>query len=181
MELKIKVDPSATLKQLEDLSARQFMIAWTTAVKQFAQAQAREKIGGDFGHEIGNHSILIDDQDPLKHSVYVGGDRFPKIMQDGRDGDENPGYVGNMQNSATAGFKYFDCKGISEITLKVRGYTGGAFEVRTSWDGEVLATLPVINSNVWEEYSAPVAIPDFTRGKWYMRDDIADCKYKLNR
>lgn len=93
-------------------------------------------------------------------SIYVGGDRFPKIMQDGRDGDENPGYVGNMQNSATAGFKYFDCKGISEITLKVRGYTGGAFEVRTSWDGKVLATLPVINSNVWEEYSAPVAIPD---------------------
>ena len=29
--------------------------------------------------------------------------------------------------------------------------------------------------------SAPVSIPDFTRGKWYMRDDIADCKYKLNR
>ena len=93
-------------------------------------------------------------------SVYVGGDRFPKIMQDGRDGDENPGYIGNMQNSATAGFKYFDCKDITEITIKVRGYTGGAFEVRTSWDGEVLATLPVINANVWEEYSAPVAIPD---------------------
>ena len=74
MELKIKVDPSATLEQLEELSARQFMLAWTTAVKQFAQQQAREKIGGDFGHEIGNHSILIDDQDPLKHSVYVGGE-----------------------------------------------------------------------------------------------------------
>lgn len=29
--------------------------------------------------------------------------------------------------------------------------------------------------------SAPVAIPDFTRGQWYMRKDIADCKYKLNR
>ncbi len=93
-------------------------------------------------------------------SVYVGGDKFPKIMQDGRDGDEEPGYVGNMQNSATAGFKYLDCKDIKEITIKVRGYTGGAFEVRTSWDGEVLATIPVINSNVWEAYSAPVAIPD---------------------
>ena len=37
-------------------------------------------------------------------SVYVGGDRFPKVMQDGRDGDEEPGYIGNMQKSATAGF-----------------------------------------------------------------------------
>ena len=44
MELKIKVDPSATLEQLEELSARQFMLAWTTAVKQFAQQQARELI-----------------------------------------------------------------------------------------------------------------------------------------
>ena len=29
--------------------------------------------------------------------------------------------------------------------------------------------------------SAPVAIPDFTRGKWYMRDDIADSKFRLDR
>ena len=28
---------------------------------------------------------------------------------------------------------------------------------------------------------AVVSIPDFTRGKWYMRNDISDCKYKLNR
>lgn len=93
-------------------------------------------------------------------SVYVGDSRFPKIMQDGRDGDEEPGYVGNMQNSATAGFKYFDCKGVKGISIKVRGYTGGVFEVRTSWDGDVLASIPVVNSNVWEEYFTPVDIPD---------------------
>ena len=29
--------------------------------------------------------------------------------------------------------------------------------------------------------SAPVMIPDFTRGKWYYRDDIADLKYNLDR
>lgn len=29
--------------------------------------------------------------------------------------------------------------------------------------------------------SAPVAIPDFTRGKWYMRDDIVDSKFRLDR
>lgn len=29
--------------------------------------------------------------------------------------------------------------------------------------------------------SAPVAIPDFTRGKWYMRDDIAESKFRLDR
>ena len=65
-----------------------------------------------------------------------------------------------MQNSATAGFKYFDCQGVKKITIKVRGYADGVFEVRTTWDGEVLAQIPVVNSNVWEAYSAFVQIPD---------------------
>lgn len=93
-------------------------------------------------------------------SRYVGDNRFPKVMQDGRDGDEEPGYVANMHDSATAGFKYFDCRGVREIRIKVRGYASGVFEVRTSWDGEVLAKIDVVHSNVWEEYSAPVEIPD---------------------
>lgn len=94
-------------------------------------------------------------------SVYVANDgRFPKISQDGRDGDEEPGYIANMQNTVTAGFKYFDCKGISEVSIKVRGYGSGVFEVRTKWDGEVLAKMPIYNTNVWEEFSAPISIPD---------------------
>ena len=93
-------------------------------------------------------------------SVYVGDNRFHKIMQDGRDGDEEPGYIGNMQDSATAGFKYFDCKDIQKISIKVRGYMGGYFEIKTAWDGEILATIPVRNCNIWEEFEAPVQIPD---------------------
>lgn len=30
-------------------------------------------------------------------------------------------------------------------------------------DGEVLAKIPVVSSNVWEEYSVPVELPD---GVW---------------
>ena len=39
-------------------------------------------------------------------------DRFPKITQTCGDGDKNLGYIANMRNTATAGFKYFDCQGI---------------------------------------------------------------------
>lgn len=95
-----------------------------------------------------------------KPSVYVGGDEFPKIMQDGRDGDEEPGYIGNMKDGATAGFKYFDCRGISRISVRTRGYATGFFEVRTAWDGEILGKIAVQASNVWEEYTASVRIPD---------------------
>ena len=93
-------------------------------------------------------------------SVYVGDSRFPKVMQDGRDGDEEVGYIANITDSATAGFKYFDCHGVKRISIQVRGYADGVFEVKTSWDGEVLARLKVQYANVWEEYSAPIEIPD---------------------
>lgn len=93
-------------------------------------------------------------------TVYVGGDRFPKIMQDGCDGDEEIGYIANMSDTATAGFKYFDCKNVEKISIKVRAYGNGAFQVKTSWDGPVLAEIPIENSNVWEEYSSDIKIED---------------------
>ncbi|MFP4661690.1 MAG: family 43 glycosylhydrolase [Halanaerobiales bacterium] len=86
--------------------------------------------------------------------------QFPKITQDGKDGDKEIGYIANMKESATAGFKYFDCKGIKQVKVKVRGYCKGEFEVKTSWEGEVLGTIPVEFSNIWKEYSADIVIPD---------------------
>ena len=86
--------------------------------------------------------------------------RFPIITQDGRDGDEETGYIANMIESATAGFKYFDCNGIQQVTVKVRGYCNGYFEVKTSWDGPVLGTIPVHFTNVWKPYTASISIPD---------------------
>ena len=32
--------------------------------------------------------------------------------------------------------------------------------MRTDWDGEVLAKIRVEDTNVWEEYAAPIRIPD---------------------
>ncbi|MCI8287224.1 MAG: family 43 glycosylhydrolase [Lachnospiraceae bacterium] len=92
--------------------------------------------------------------------AHVGGDKQPRVMQDGRDGDEEPGYIGNIMNSATAGFKYFDMQGVTKIRITVRGYANGNFEVRTKWDGEILAEIPVVYTNVWETYEADIAMPD---------------------
>ncbi|HBG02219.1 MAG TPA: alpha-N-arabinofuranosidase [Firmicutes bacterium] len=86
--------------------------------------------------------------------------QFPKITQDGKDGDKEVGYIANLKDSATAGFKYFRCQGITRIGIKVRGYCRGAFEVKTAWNGEVLGTIPVEFSNIWREYSAAIVIPD---------------------
>lgn len=95
-----------------------------------------------------------------KPMPYVGDAHCPKIMMDGRDGDEELGYVANMTNSATAGFKYFDFKNVTKISIKTRGYAGGTFEVRTKMDGEVLATMTMHYTNIWTSYSADIKIPD---------------------
>lgn len=101
--------------------------------------------------------------------LYTGGfgasgawmdSRFPKITQDGKDGDEEVGYIANMTDSATAGFKYFQCRGIRKITIKVRGYCRGAFEIKTAWNGPILGKIPVDYTNIWKAYSTELVIPD---------------------
>ena len=61
-----------------------------------------------------------------------------------------------MIHSATAGYKYFDCQGVTKVTLRVRGYCSGAFQIKTSWDGPVLGEIPVRFTNVWKDYSTQV-------------------------
>lgn len=86
--------------------------------------------------------------------------RFPRITQDGRDGDEEQGYIINMTDGATCGFKYFDCKGVKRVSISVRGYCTGAFEVKTAWDGPALGRIEVGFTNVWTDYEKPIALPD---------------------
>lgn len=106
-------------------------------------------------------NLFCKDESP--YTDFTGAwmnNQFPKITQDGRDGDEEPGYIANMKDSATAGFKYFDCQGIRKVKIRVRGYADGAFEVKTSWNGEVLGSIPVSYTNIWKEYTADITIPD---------------------
>ena len=93
-------------------------------------------------------------------SVYVGGDAFPRIMQDGRDGDEESGYVANIKDTATLGFKYFDIRHIKRIGIATRGYASGDFEIRLLPQGEKIAAIHVENTNVWEWAYTDVDIPD---------------------
>lgn len=87
--------------------------------------------------------------------------RFPKITQDGKDGDETEGYIANMRDGATAGFKYFNLNGIKSISVKIRGGAyNGAFEVRQAWDGQLIGKIPLNGSTEWKTYSANIELPD---------------------
>ena len=81
-------------------------------------------------------------------------------MQDGRDGDEEPGYIANITDGVTAGFKYFECGDCKRITITTRGYAAGYFEVKHAWDGKILATIQIKYTNVWEDYSADLELEE---------------------
>lgn len=91
---------------------------------------------------------------------HVGNPYAPKVMQDGKDGDDEVGYIGNITKDCSAGFKYFDIKGVKSITVTVRGYGNGSFQVRTSPEGPVLAEMKVEYANVWEDYTADLSLED---------------------
>lgn len=93
-------------------------------------------------------------------SIYVAGDKYPKVMQDGRDGDEEVGYIANITDSAVFGYKYFDCENIDHFAVTTRGYADGVFEIRTKWDGEVLGYVQLHYTNIWNRYEAEAKIPD---------------------
>lgn len=85
---------------------------------------------------------------------------YPRVTQNGGDGDKTEGYVAFVTDGATLGFKYFDCKNVTQITVKTRGYIKGVFELRNALEGPVLATIPVDFSNVWESSTVEYNIPD---------------------
>ncbi len=93
-------------------------------------------------------------------SMNEAKERMPRIMQDGRDGDEEQGYIADISDSAVLGFKYFECKGVKGMAMETRGYCDGVFEVRTSLHGELLGSVKVEFTNVFTEFSANMAIPD---------------------
>lgn len=98
--------------------------------------------------------------------------RFPKITQDGKDGDEEIGYIANMQDSAVAGFKYFQCKGVKRVELKTRGYARGSFEVKTVWNGPPIGTIPIEFTNIWTTYTADIVIPDGVHALYFQYKGI---------
>ena len=70
----------------------------------------------------------------------------PKITQDGKDGDEVYGHMENTVNGRSIGYKYFDFKGLSKVTIRTRAYFHGKFQIMTSWDGELLSRKSTVKT-----------------------------------
>ena len=87
---------------------------------------------------------------------------LPKITQDGCDGDEIDGHISNILDGTVIGYKYFMFHDVCCVKLSTRGYAHGVFEVKTSWNGPTLGTIPVDSTNVWHDTLGDVKIPNGT-------------------
>ena len=83
-------------------------------------------------------------QGPLRR---MAGLPLPKITQDGCDGSETQGFIANLRDGSAAGFKYFSCYGIKQVTVTTRGQGSGVIELLTAWDGKPVGEIPVTSSN----------------------------------
>ncbi|MCR5337405.1 MAG: carboxylesterase family protein [Lachnospiraceae bacterium] len=95
-----------------------------------------------------------------KHEMYVGDDGAPRVMQDGADGDFVTGYVGYIKKGVTMGFRSFDCKGVKGLKIWTKGFFGGDFVVKDSWDGKELGRIKVEGTNVWTAGETPLDFAD---------------------
>jgi hypothetical protein len=66
------------------------------------------------------------------------------------------------------GFKFFNCKGVNSVKVKIRGYCKGYLEVKTSWDGEPLGKIDIVSSNIWKEFSSNIKIPDGIQALYFL-------------
>lgn len=96
--------------------------------------------------------------------LYGLGDRpiedcHPYFTQDGTDRETDPDqHIANMTNGAVVGFKYFDMKDASRITVEVRGNGCGYFQVLTDLDGEANARIKLEPAKDWKKFSADINI-----------------------
>jgi len=122
--------------------------------------------GGDPIEARGEHASYIacnlyKDEKPYNPNIPLRLQcKYPHITQDGRDGDEEIGYIADICDGTTIGFKYFRFENIKKLTITTRGYIRGTFEVKTSWDGESLGSIEVGYNNIWTKDSCEVSIPD---------------------
>lgn len=116
--------------------------------------------GGPLNDRIPYPAYIVCNMFGKQPSPYVGEGDQARVQQDGWDGDRNPGYIHNITDGDTFGFKYFDCKGVKGLKITTRNYASGVFQVMTSIDGEVLGEIGIEFDNVWTTYEGKFDIPD---------------------
>ena len=94
------------------------------------------------------------------NKMYVGEHHAANVTMDIRNIENGPSHIRDIYENTTIGFKYFDLKGVKGLKITTRGYGMGDFEVRTSFDGEVLGKISVGLCTAWTPGTCEFTVPD---------------------
>lgn len=129
-------------------------------------------------------------RDTEEYSTYIACNLFgredcldirsdnPKIVQDGADGTKEYGYITQLRDGFSCGFKYFDCKGVKGMYVMNRGYSKGEYHIRTQIGGEVLGVIKLDHANRWERFEGSFEIPDGVHAIYLEYVGSGDAKLK---
>ena len=132
MQIRITVNDLETLSALAKLSPEQYMRAWSTVVKQAAEKNLRDRIGGDFGHDLARSAVQIDEA-PLHHDVYVGGENgyiAEHVHTGGVIRPKNSQYLAIPIDRSVKGLFAREVDGLVFLRKKDEGPNGRAFLAR---------------------------------------------------
>ncbi|MFP7159679.1 family 43 glycosylhydrolase [Priestia aryabhattai] len=92
---------------------------------------------------------------------YYIDESHPYFTQEGEDREDNPNqYIANLTEGAIAGFKYFDLKNVSKISVKTRGIGKGHLCVSTGLNVGELASIPISPGEEWGTSTIPLKVND---------------------
>lgn len=101
-------------------------------------------------------------------------EKLPYIYEEpcGNSEQEHIQYIANIGDSVTAGYKYFDCRGVCALTLEVRGEAEGNLTVSVTEEAagtdKEAGQLPIeLSSDDWKQLEIPVQIPDGVHGIFF--------------
>ena len=105
-------------------------------------------------YDVGNPKKLLADHPYFTQS---GSDRMG-------DGDQ---FIANMHDGAVAGFKYFEFRGLKQVSVEVRG-AAGTMEVSVTPDfREVNAMIPLEASSTYRTFTAKAQVTDGTHPLYF--------------
>lgn len=111
-------------------------------------------------------------------SPYVGKSGAARVTQEVDTKYQDAGFITDITEGTTVGFKYFDCKAVKGLRITASGYANGAFEVRTQLDGPVLGKINIEFTNVWSEYEAAFDMPDGPNSLFLTYVGGGNCSFK---
>lgn len=94
--------------------------------------------------------VLKSGSGACKADVSIDRAAHPAVTQDA----DKQSFITNLRDGAVVGFKYFDLRRLSSVSVTVRAEEPCTISVQTEPDGGQIATIPVDPCGGWQEYTA---------------------------